>query len=216
MLISGADTVDLARRMHQHGVRGELHIDWKELIAFKRTFTDPVPSRREESFAKQGIDGLHGVARFTGPDTVAVEGRPLKGRHILIASGARPVRLRFPGAEHAITSDAFMELEHLPERIVMVGGGYIAAEFSHIAARAGAKVTVLQRGERMLPNFDSELVGWLMEKFREIAVEVRVQNAVKAIERSGREYRVRTRTPQGEEVVVADLVVHAAGRVPDI
>jgi glutathione reductase (NADPH) len=67
-----------------------------------------------------------------------VDGRPLKGRHILIASGARPVPLHFPGAEHAITSDAFMELEHLPDRILMVGGGYMAAEFSHIAARAGA------------------------------------------------------------------------------
>jgi glutathione reductase (NADPH) len=216
MLVSGAEAVDFVRRMHAHGVRGELHIDWKELIAFKRTFTDPVPKKREESFAKQGIDAFHGMARFTGPDTVAVEGRPLKGHHILIASGARPVPLQFPGAEHAITSDAFMELEHLPERIVMVGGGYIAAEFSHIAARAGAKVTVLQRGERMLPNFDSELVGWLMEKFREIGVVVRVQNTVNAIEPCDGEYRVRTQTPKGEEVVAADLVVHAAGRVPDI
>jgi glutathione reductase (NADPH) len=67
--------------------------------------------------------------------------------------------LDFPGAEHLTLSDAFMELEVLPERIVMVGGGYIAAEFSHIAARAGAKVTVLQRGERMLPHFDPELIG---------------------------------------------------------
>jgi len=109
-----------------------------------------------------------------------------------------------------------MELEHLPERIVMVGGGYIAAEFSHIAARAGAKVTVLQRGERMLPKFDADLVGWLMEKFREIGIDVRTQNTATAIERSGQEYRVHTQTSQGEAVVVADLVVHAAGRVPDI
>jgi glutathione reductase (NADPH) len=139
MLVSGAEAVDLARRMHQHGVTGALRIDWKELIAFKRTFTDPVPSRREQSFAKQGIHAFHGMARFTAPDTVAVEGRALKGRHILIASGARPVQLRFPGPEHAITSDAFIELEHLPERIVMVGGGYIAAEFSHIARTRARK-----------------------------------------------------------------------------
>jgi len=72
-----------------------------------------------------------------------------------------------------ITSDRFLELKQLPARIVMVGGGYIAAEFSHIAARAGAKVTVLQRAERMLTRFEPELVGWLMEKFAEIGVEVR-------------------------------------------
>ena len=88
-----------------------------------------------------------------------MDGHVLIGRNILIASGARPAALGFPGDEHVITSEAFMELETLPERIVMVGGGYIAAEFSHIAARAGAKVTVLQRGERMLPQFDPDLVG---------------------------------------------------------
>jgi len=96
----------------------------------------------------------------------------------------------------------------VPERIVMIGGGYIAAEFSHIAARAGAKVTVLQRRERILPQFDPQLVGWLTERFSEIGIDVRAQSAVKAIEHSGREYRVRTQNPQGEEVAVADLVVH--------
>jgi len=99
---------------------------------------------------------------------------------------------------------------------VMVGGGYIAAEFSHIAARAGARVTVLQRAARVLPAFDAEVVGWLMDKFAEIGVDVRTGNAVTAIERSGDEYRVHVQTPQGEAIVPADLVVHAAGRVPDV
>jgi glutathione reductase (NADPH) len=158
MLVSGAETVDWAHRMHHRGVVGELRIDWTELIAFKRTFTDSVPKRREESFAKQGIDAFHGMARFSGPDMLLVEGRALKSRNIVIAADARPLSLGFPGADQAITSDAFMELEDLPKRIVMVGGGYIAAEFSHIAARAGAKVTVLQRAERMLTRFDP--VSW--------------------------------------------------------
>jgi glutathione reductase (NADPH) len=192
MLVSGAETVDLARRMRSRGVAGELRIDWKDLIAFKRTFTDPVPRKREENFAEQGIAAFHGMARFTGSDSVAVDGRILQARHILIASGARPAVLGFPGEEHLTTSDAFMELEHLPKRIVMVGGGYIAAEFSHIAARAGANVTVLQRAERMLPQFDPQLVGWLMEKFREIGVDVRTGNKVIAVERAGDQCRVHT------------------------
>jgi glutathione reductase (NADPH) len=216
MLVSGAEAADWARRMLGRGVVGDLRIDWKELIAFKRTFTDPVPKKREESFAKQGIDAFHGVARFDGPDTVIVEDRALKGRNIVIAAGARPVPLGFPGAEHAITSDAFMELEGLPRRIVMVGGGYIAAEFSHIAARAGAKVTVLQRAEYMLPRFDLELVGWLIEKFSEIGVEVQTGTAVEAIERAGSGLRVRARAKSREIAIDADLVVHAAGRVPDL
>jgi glutathione reductase (NADPH) len=216
MLVSGAEVVDFARRMHRRGVTGEVSIDWKELIAFKRSFTDPVPKKREEAFAKQGIDAFHGIAHFAAPDAVTVDGRTLKGRHVLIASGARPAPLGFPGAEHAIMSDAFMELEHLPGRIAMVGGGYIAAEFSHIAARAGAKVTVLQRGERMLTKFDGDLVGWLMEKFGDIGIDVHTRSTVTAIEPSSEGYHVHTQTSEGEAVVVADLVVHAAGRVPDI
>jgi glutathione reductase (NADPH) len=216
MLVSGAETVDWARRMHHRGVVGELRIDWTELIAFKRTFTDSVPKKREESFAKQGIDAFHGMARFSGPDMLLVEGRALKSRNIVIAAGARPLSLGFPGADQAITSDAFMELEDLPKRIVMVGGGYIAAEFSHIAARAGAKVTVLQRAERMLTRFDPDLVGWLMEKFSEIGIEVQTGTAVEAIERVGSGFRVRARAKSREIAIDADLVVHAAGRAPDL
>ena len=216
MLVSGTEAVDWARRMHEHGVLGDVRIDWQQLIAFKRTFTNPIPRKMEESFAKQGIEAFHGLARFSAPDTVTVEGRVLKGRAIVIATGARPAPLRVPGAEHKIESDAFMELERLPERIVIIGGGYIAAEFSHIAARAGARVTVLQRAARMLVRFDADLVGWLMEKFREIGVDVRTNNTVIAVERLGEEFRVHTQTPQSASAVSADLVVRAAGRAPDI
>ncbi|MEK9280860.1 MULTISPECIES: NAD(P)/FAD-dependent oxidoreductase [unclassified Bradyrhizobium] len=216
MMVSGAEAIDLARRMRTRGVIGDLSIEWKDLIAFRRSFTDPVPKKREQDFAKQGIDAFHGLARFAGPDRIAVGDHTLRGRHVLIASGARPAPLAFPGAGHLTTSDAFMDLAELPGRIVMVGGGYIAAEFSHIAARAGARVTVLQRAVRMLPAFDAELVDWLMEKFAEIGVDVRTGNAVTAIEQCGDEYRVHVQTPQGEAIVNADLVVHAAGRVPDL
>jgi glutathione reductase (NADPH) len=216
MLVSGAEVVDLARRMRNHGVPGNAHIDWNELVAFKRSFTDPVPKKREEDFASLGIAAFHGLARFTGPDRVVVADQTLPGRQVLIATGARPAALDFAGARHLITSNAFMELDRLPERIVMVGGGYIAAEFSHLAARAGARVTVLQRAARMLPAFDAEVVGWLMEKFAEIGVDVRTQNVVTAVERSRDEYHVHVQTPQGAAVVTADLVVHAAGRVPDL
>src|SRR3546814_2358433 len=80
-------------------------------------------------------------------------------------------------------SSGLLARETLPQRIVLVGGGYIAAEFSHIAARAGAQVTVFQRGPRMLMHFEPELVGWLMESFGGIDVDVRTGTTVTAIER---------------------------------
>ncbi len=216
MLISGAEAIDMARRMRGRGVTGELGISWPDLIAFKRTFTDPVPANHERRYAERGIDAFHGKARFAGQTTIEVDGQTLQTRHVLIATGARPVPLTFPGAEYLIASDQFLELEQLPERVVMVGGGYIAAEFSHIAARAGAKVIVLQRAERMLTRFEPELVGWLMEKFSEIGVEVRTGTAVGSIERAGSGFRVRARTGSQEIAVEAALVVHAAGRIPDL
>jgi glutathione reductase (NADPH) len=216
MLISGAEAIDAASRMRGHGVSGEPRIDWRELMAFKRSFTDPIPRKQEQRYAAKGIDAFHGLARFTGPDAVAVEGRELKARHILIAAGARPVPLGIPGEEHVVTSDRFLELNALPARIAMVGGGYIAAEFSQLAARAGGHVTVLQRAERMLPAFDPDLVGWLMEKFGELGIDVRTRSTVQRIEKVANGFLVHASTDGQMQTVTADLVVHAAGRAPDL
>ena len=216
MLVSGEEAVDTARRMRGHGVEGDLRIGWPELMAFKRSFTDPVPEKQERRYAEQGIAAFQGLARFTGPDTVAVGGREMKARHILIASGARPVPLGTPGEENLVTSDDFLELETLPRRVALVGGGYIAAEFSHLAARAGAKVTVLQRGPRMLPRFDADLVGWLMESFAALGIDVRTSTAVTRVERTANGFLVHAAADGQEQAVAADLVVHAAGRFPDL
>jgi len=216
MLISGAEVVDFARRMHGRGVEGNVRIDWPALMAFKRSFTHPIPQKQERSYAQRGIDAFHGLARFVGRDAVDVNGTVLNGEHILIATGARPVTLGIPGEKDVATSDRFLELETLPARIALIGGGYIAAEFSHIAARAGAHVTILQRGPRLLPQFDPDLVGWLTDKFREIGIDVRTGATVDAVEAMAAGFRVRARAGTAETVVEADLVVHAAGRVADI
>ena len=216
MLISGAEAIDAASRMRGHGVSGDLRVDWRELMAFKRSFTDPVPQKQEQRYAANGIDAFHGLARFTGPDAVSVEEQELEARHILIAAGARPAPLGIPGEEHVATSERFLELDELPARIAFVGGGYIAAEFSQLAARAGARVTVFQRGERMLPAFDPDLVGWLMEKFRELGIDVRTGSTVERIDKTAAGYLVHASTDGQAQTAAADLVVHAAGRVPDL
>ncbi len=80
MLLSGAEVIDAAHRMRSHGVNGEVQIDWKNLVAFRRTFTDPIPEKRERSFEEQGIRAFHGAARFVAPDAVQVDGQVLRGR----------------------------------------------------------------------------------------------------------------------------------------
>jgi glutathione reductase (NADPH) len=216
MLISGAEAIDAVSRMRGYGIEGEPRVNWRELMAFKRSFTDPIPHKQEQHYIEKGIDAFHGLARFTGPDSLTVEGQELKARYVLIASGARPVPLHIPGEEHVITSDRFLELDALPNRLILVGGGYIAAEFSHLAARAGIRVTVLQRAERMLPAFDADLVGWLMAKYHELGIDVRTRSTVQRIEKTTDGYLVHALTEGRTETVAADLVVHAAGRTPGL
>ena len=214
VLMGGAEAADHARRMFGKGIAGEARVDWPALMAFKRTFTDPVSKKREQRFAELAIDGYHGEARFTGPRAIEAGGEALEADHIVIAAGAEPVKLSIPGEEHLITSDDFLALERLPRRIVLVGGGYIAAEFSHIAARAGAEVTVLQRGDRMLTPFDPDLVGWLMERSRDLGIDLRTQTNVEAVEKADEGYRVSADADGRKVTFEADAVVHAAGRAP--
>jgi glutathione reductase (NADPH) len=214
MLRAGAEVVDWARRMRPNGVDGELRIDWPELVAFKRTFTDPIPAKHENRYQEAGIETFHGTARFTGPNTLTVNGNELGARRFLIASGAQPVKLGIAGEDYLIDNEQFMAMERLPGRIALVGGGYIAAEFSHIAARAGAEAIILQRGHRMLEHFEPELVGWLMDSFDAAGIEVRTNTTVKAIEKRGQAFAVLTENGGASDSVEADLVVHAAGRVP--
>ncbi len=216
MLINGAKALDHARRMHAKGVTGEVRIDWPELMGFKRSFTDPVPEKQEHRYADKGIDTYHGRARFTGPNSLDVEGQPLEAENILIASGAEPIPLGIPGEEYLITNEGFLTLEKLPKKIVLVGGGYIAAEFSHLAARAGADVVVLQHGAQMLKHFDPELVGWLMASFQEAGIQVHTGTQVEAIEKTGEGYRVRASSGEQALQIEADCVIHAAGRAPDL
>ena len=214
MLVAGTEVIDAVRRMRGNGVDGAVRIDWKELIAFKHSFTDPIPAKTERRFSDNGIATFHGTARFTNPGSLTVDSRELSARHFLIASGAHPVKLGIPGEEHLIDNQDFMAMEALPARIVLVGGGYVAAEFSHIAARAGAKVTIVQRLDRMLTGFEPELVGWLMDSFRTIGVDVRTNAVVKGIEKTLDGFVVDVENEQSVERIDADLVVHAAGRSP--
>lgn len=215
MLIGGAEAVGHVRRMHDKGVAGDVNVIWPASMAFKRTFTDPVPDKMQQRYQDKNIDTFHGKSRLTGADTLVVGDTILEAKHILLASEAEPAKLNIPGEEYLVDNDDFLALETLPSRIVCVGGGYIAAEFSHLAARAGAKVTVLQHGERMLKEFDADLVGWLMASFSVLAIDVHTKTSVERIEKVGNGYRVFSSSEGKETMVEADLVVHAAGRAPD-
>jgi glutathione reductase (NADPH) len=212
----------------------DIHIKWPELMHFKRSFTESVPKTREDQFSNAGIATFHGHASFTDATTIKVTEKKergtdhmLNGRHILVATGAKPAKLNITGEEYVTISDQFLELDDLPERIVFIGGGYISFEFAHIAARAGAKkITILHRSNKPLGQFDPDLVYQLVQSTRELGIDVQLQTEVKGIVRRSSDnglavnaFSIREddgNSNKEERIIDTDMVVHGAGRVPDI
>ncbi|CAN5508951.1 hypothetical protein BH18THE2_BH18THE2_27280 [soil metagenome] len=157
-----------------------------------------------------GITTYHGRAQFEGSRSIKVvterHGEAadhhdinIESKYIVIASGAKPADLNVPGKENMITSDQFLDLDYLPNRIVFVGGGYISFEFAHIAARAGSKVKILHRGSRPLNNFDPDLVDMLINKTQDIGVDVQLRTNVKSIESRDKDSPIIVHTSDSEE-----------------
>jgi glutathione reductase (NADPH) len=217
VLVGGAEVVDRVRRMDGNGVSGGVGIDWPRLMAFKRTFTDPVPEDRMRRFREAGIATFRGTARFVGPTAVRVGEDTLAGERIVIATGAKPREFAFPGNERLVTSDAFLELEDLPERIAFLGGGFISFEFAHVAARAGVReIRILQSRSRPLAGFDPDLVDLLVESGSDHGVRLETDAEVRSIEQAVGPLRVRFGRKGDEESLETDMVVHGGGRVPDL
>ena len=217
VLVGVSELIDWGRRMQGKGPSAPAPaLEWPEMIRFKRTFVDGVPEAMDQSFKDAGMLTVHGRARFTGPVSLRVGDETYAGRHVVIAAGARHAPLGIPGEEHLTTSTGFLEFDELPRRVAFVGGGYIAFEFAHVAARAGTEVSILHRGERPLEGFAPDLVAQLVQATRDLGVDVHVRAAVTAVEKRGDGLVVHASTGEKEIEVAADLVVHAAGRIPEI
>ena len=217
ILVSAADAVQGARDLTGKGVPAEsLTIDWPGLMRFKRSMIGQTTERTEQSWARMGVELFHGLARFVRPTTLAVGEDRLTGRHIVLAAGSVPGPLPFPGAERLVTSDRFLDLDRMASRVLFVGGGYISFEFAHVAARAGALVTILHRGPRPLEGFDPDLVDMLVRRSGEAGIRVELGIEVRGVDAAGDSLVVRGVQQGVERSFETDLAVHGAGRVPDL
>lgn len=112
-----------------------------------------------------------------------------------------------------VLSEAFMEVDDLPDSVTFIGGGYISFEFAHIAARAGAKVTIIEMSERPLSAFDAEKVDILVDASRNHNIDTRTQTPIHSVERRGDRFLVQA-GEEGKETFETGMVVNSAGRVP--
>ena len=211
-----AAAVAKCRHLAGKGIIAPPQGSWPQVLAEKNDFTNAVPGGTLKGFGQAGIAFIKGEARFRDHETLTVANRDVTAGFFVIAAGARPMTLSFPGAEHLMTSDAWLDQSSLPERIVFVGGGFIAFEFAHFAARLGSekcRPLILEAGERPLGPFDAEMVALLGAASQEAGIEILTDVRITSVERADKGFIVHT---AAGEHFPADQVVHGAGRVPDI
>ncbi len=222
VLTDMAHNTDRINRLKGKGVGAgtPLTIDWPSLIKFKKTFTEGYPAKIEKQLAEMGIDEYHGRAYFEDQNTVVIGKDKLRGKYIFLAVGAKPRKLNIPGEEYMITSEGLMETEKLPEKVIFVGGGYISLEFAHVVRRTGAEVTILHRSERLLRQFDADMVDMLIKASEAAGIRILTDKPTISVGKDDSGFIVKTGSKPGTgsetQSFHAGMVVHGVGRFPDI
>ncbi|MBD3243665.1 MAG: NAD(P)/FAD-dependent oxidoreductase, partial [Chitinivibrionales bacterium] len=214
-LAGAAELIYRTRGMRGKGIHGELSLDWRELIAFKSTVVEGISEANQRGFAARGIEQLHGHASFAGPNEIVVGETRITARKILIASGSKPRPMSIDGAELMITSDQLLSLEQLPGHVLFVGAGYISMEFAHVIAATGRRVTLVEYAPSPLMPFDRDLVDMLVAESARNGVEIVTNAKVERIAQNQGRY-VITASGEQSRTFEADLVVHGAGRIPNV
>ena len=224
-MVASGRVAYLARRGADYGVQtGPVTIDMTKVRQRKRDIVDSFRNsgqRRIET--TEGVDLLMGEASFTGPKAIELrlnngEMRQLTASTILINAGARPAKPSITGVEAVSTLDStsIMELDVVPEHLLIVGGGYIGLEFGQMFRRFGSQVTVIQRGANLLAREDADVAEEVAKIMREDGLEVLLETkpiSVKQLSEGNIQLMVQTKT--GERILNGSHLLMAAGRVPN-
>ena len=202
------------RALTERGFRSAPELDWKSMHRSLREFTDPIPQSSRNGLEEKGVACFSGHCQFLSPGTLRCGDQSISARYFIVATGARPRTLPIKGADLAVSSDGFLSLEELPQRIVFIGGGYVSMEFSYTASAAGASVTVLHRSGRIMKQFDPDMVSILQNACSTRGMNIRTGKSPVEIRKSDfGHYQVML---EDGETIEADLVVAAIGRVSNV
>jgi glutathione reductase (NADPH) len=191
---------------------GESTLDWKRLIENKNREIERLNGIYRTILGNSDVTIHEARATLKDAHTVLVGGEEVTADKILVATGGWPTVPDFPGKEHAITSNEAFFLEDLPERVIMVGGGYIAVEFTGILHGYGSHVTQLYRGDLFLRGFDQDLRSHLAQEMLKQGVDLRFNANIASIEKTADGL---VATLEDGSTVDADVVMYATGRAPN-
>jgi len=190
-------------------------LNWTKLIQREKEMIAFIPDAMGGVAEKRG-DVYRGSAKFVGPNAINVDGTILKGENIVIATGSKTRPLPIPGSELMITSDDVLSEEIQPDEVVFIGGGVIAMEFSHVYARAGTKVTILEAMPRLLPRVDADAVAAIQAESERIGITVKTGVKVTGVTRLEGRLSVTYELDGEEHSIVADRIINGAGRIANV
>ncbi len=191
---------------------GASRFDWGALIANKDKEIARLNRVYEQLLTNAGVTIIDGRATLVDAHTVAIGAERITARYMLVAVGGWPAAPRIPGAELAISSNEAFHLHAMPERAIVVGGGYIGVEFAGVFRGLGAEVTLVHRGDLFLRGFDDDLRTALADEMRKRGVALRFNTLLERIEKRGAGVRA---TLGNGETIDAALVLLATGRRPN-
>jgi mycothione reductase len=218
MYVVAADVARTVREAAHLDVRATYEgVDWANLRDRIFGRLDPTDERAVRYRERSGVDVFRSHARFVAPKVLEVDGEQLTARHIVVAAGSRPYVPDIPGLDTVPfhTSDTIMRIDELPASLVIIGGGFVAAELGHVFSSFGTDVTILQRSERLLMAEDEDVSTRFTELTRH-RMHVETEATVELVEQSGAGVRVTWRDGAGHETTrEAAVLLVATGRVPN-
>ncbi|SFR61672.1 dihydrolipoyl dehydrogenase family protein [Maribacter stanieri] len=214
ILLGALEAYELSANLKGKGIDKVVKVNWKQLQKFKRKFTAKIPASTEQNLNGKGMKLFHQSPEFLDENTLLVEGKKIKAKKIIIATGQIPRKLEIPGAKHFKNSDDFLNLKKLPKQIVFVGGGYIGMEFAHMAARAGAEVTVIDTGKRPLHAFDADLVNELRKYSETLGINFIFNATPTVLKKQRKKLTLTYELERREHTIEAEAFFNTAGRVP--
>jgi len=223
-MVASARLAYQARRGTEYGVRtGPVSVDLAAVRERKRAMVAGARENYASRLAQDGLDLVEGEARFTGPKTVEVAGpgggaRQISAPVIVIDAGARPRPLGIAGAGDVpvLDSTSIMELDDVPEHLIVVGGGYIGLEFGQMFRRFGSQVTIIARAARLMMIEDEDVSGEVAAIMRDEGITVVTSSTPVRVEpAAGGRLRLTIRTADGERQLEGSHLLSAIGRVPN-
>jgi glutathione reductase (NADPH) len=187
-------------------------LDWGKLVAAKNAETARLEGIYRTMLDNSKVETFLGAAKLVDAHTVAIGDKRITAKYILIATGGRPERPTIPGIANSITSNEALDLTALPRRITIVGGGYIAVEFAGIFRAAGAEVTLVVRGAKILRGFDEDMRDHLTSELVRQGIEIRANSKVAHIDKIG--WILRAALEDGSSLDT-EQIMYATGRVPN-